>query len=332
MTIDLKHGGALDLMRAAYPNAPEPWIDLSTGINPWAYEDISVSETALSHLPNQTTYEACRNAMATALQAKPDALLLAPGSELLIRLLPDIIQPQRVAILDPTYGDHAAVWSRAGVEVIRAQEPLSCAASADIVVLTHPNNPDGRKFRADAIKQAYQTLSARGGWLIIDEAYADLTPSDSFARYGGDDGLIILRSFGKFFGLAGVRLGGLFAPEPVRNAMLGRLGVWPVSGIALEIGKRAYADRAWQAKTRAKLKTAAKQLDKLLLSEHLNIVGGTDLYRLIEAPDAHKLFDCLAKAGIYVRRFDWSEKHLRIGLPPDSAAEARLKSVLSLSR
>ncbi|MEO0548303.1 MAG: threonine-phosphate decarboxylase CobD [Pseudomonadota bacterium] len=332
MNIDLIHGGAIDAMRAAYPNAPQPWIDLSTGINPWPYEDLSVSEAALIHLPTQTSYAACRNAMATAIGANADALILAPGSELLIRLLPDIIKAQRVAILDPTYGDHAEVWTRAGAEVIRTHDPLTLAASVDAVVITHPNNPDGRTFSLDALHEARQTLAARGGWLIIDEAYADLTPSDSFTSYGGEEGLIILRSFGKFFGLAGVRLGGLLAPQAVREAFSDRLGIWPVSGMALAIGERAYADLEWQTKMRAKLKTAAQQLDDMLTSQGLKVVGGTDLYRLVEVHDAPRLFERLAKAGIYVRRFAWSHKHLRLGLPPSLEAEARLKSVLNLSK
>ncbi|MEM8617128.1 MAG: threonine-phosphate decarboxylase CobD [Pseudomonadota bacterium] len=331
MGLDLTHGGALDAMRAAYPNAPEPWIDLSTGINPWPYEDMSVSQTALTHLPTQSTYLACRNAMATAIGANPDALLLSPGSELLIRLLPDIIRPNSVAILDPTYGDHAEVWTRAGAKVIHTPDPLSLAASVDAVVITHPNNPDGRIFRANTLEKARQTLAARGGWLILDEAYADLTPFDSFAPYGGEEGLIILRSFGKFFGLAGVRLGGLFAPETVRKAFSNRLGAWPISGTALNIGARAYADSEWQAQTRDKLKAAAQQLDDMLTSQGLKVVGGTDLYRLAEGPNAHHLFEHLAEAGIYVRRFAWSRKHLRFGLPPNLEAEMRLRSALSFS-
>lgn len=328
--IDLTHGGALDAMRAAYPNAPEPWIDLSTGINPWPYENVSVSDAALTHLPTRSAYLTCRNAMAGAIGANPAALLLAPGSELLIRLLPNIIKPQTVAILEPTYGDHAEVWIRTGAKVIRAQDPLSLATSVDAVVIAHPNNPDGRTFSADAREKARQMLAVRGGWLIIDEAYADLRPDESSASYGGEDGLIVLRSFGKFFGRAGLRLGGLIAPEEVRKGFSDLLGVWPVSGSALDIGARAYQDLEWQVKTRAKLKAASERLDNLLTSQGFKVVGGTDLYRLIEAPDAHSLFERLAKAGIYVRRFAWSQKHLRIGLPPNREAEERLRLALSL--
>ncbi|MEM9988531.1 MAG: aminotransferase class I/II-fold pyridoxal phosphate-dependent enzyme, partial [Pseudomonadota bacterium] len=273
----------------------------------------------------------CKRSLASAIGASPAPLLLAPGSELLIRLLPDVIRPERVAILSPTYGDHASVWKQAGVDITETADPLSLAKSVDAVVVTHPNNPDGRLFTHEALETARHTLAAHGGWLIIDEAYADLIPEQSFAPRGGADGLIILRSFGKFFGLAGVRLGALLAPIHIRNAVAERLGVWPVSGPALETGARAYDDLAWQARARTDLAAAAARLDATLTAAGLRIVGGTSLYRFVEVDTAYGLFEQLAKAGIYVRRFDWSQHHLRIGLPASQDAEARLKATLTLS-
>ncbi|MEO1406183.1 MAG: aminotransferase class I/II-fold pyridoxal phosphate-dependent enzyme, partial [Pseudomonadota bacterium] len=152
----------------------------------------------------------------------------------------------------------------------------------------------------------------------------------SLAPLAGSDGLIILRSFGKFFGLAGVRLGALIAPASIRNAMAARLGVWPVSGAALEIGTRAYADTGWQGSTRTRLKSAAAQLDESLEVAGLAPIGGTNLFRFVETEDAHGVFGRLARAGVYVRRFDWSTKHLRIGLPATQTAMKRLEAALIL--
>ncbi|MEM6834608.1 MAG: threonine-phosphate decarboxylase CobD [Pseudomonadota bacterium] len=330
MTPDLTHGGALDIMRAAYPNAREPWIDLSTGINPWPYPHCKITAEALAHLPTRAAQQSCLEAMATAMGTAPKALLLAPGSELLIRLLPDVIKPARVAVLSPTYGDHKAVWTRAGAEVIETYDPLAHASTADAVVITHPNNPDGRLFDKHALEEARRTLAQRSGWLIVDEAYADLMPKCSLLRSGTKEALLVLRSFGKFFGLAGLRLGAMSAPEPVKEAMAERLGVWPVSGAALEIGARAYADLAWQAETRKRLHEAANRLDAILRSNGLEPVGGTALYRFVRALNAHDIFDSLARQGIYVRRFAWTDKHLRIGLPATTEAAARLQAALSL--
>ena len=329
MSVDLIHGGALDAMRADYPDAPKPWIDLSTGINPWPYSDMGVSTEAFTRLPSRAALTQCRDAMAAAFGAPPDRMVLAPGSELLIRLLPHILRLNRVAILSPTYGDHAAVWLRSGAKVVQTPEPLRHVETADAVVLCQPNNPDGRRFAPDVLEATRKTLAAKGGWLILDEAYADLTPDLSLAPRAGADGLIVLRSFGKFFGLAGVRLGALIGPPSVREAMAECLGAWPVSGAALEIGARAYADQAWQASMRARLAEAALRLDEALDALGLNVVGGTDLFRLIETPQAHAVFDRLAQQGVYGRRFEWSNRHLRLGLPATPDAQARLVAALS---
>ncbi|MEL6415468.1 MAG: threonine-phosphate decarboxylase CobD [Pseudomonadota bacterium] len=328
MTGDLQHGGAIDQMRLAFPNAPEPWVDLSTGINPWPYPNTQLTPRSLEHLPTKEMYLACRDALADSICAKPEAILLSPGSELIIRLLPDVLQARRIAILSPTYSDHASSWEAAGSEIKHARAPLDYLDWADVIVLCHPNNPDGRLFDLGALEHARRILAARGGWLIVDEAYADLVPDLSLANKGGEEGLIILRSFGKFYGLAGIRLGAVLAPLPILKVIARRLGAWPVSGAALEIGARAYADTDWQNETRRALSHAARQLDAALGSVGLSSITGTDLFRLVEMEDAHSVFYRLANAGVYVRRFDWSETHLRIGLPATSLVQERLLNAL----
>ncbi|MEM1105552.1 MAG: threonine-phosphate decarboxylase CobD [Pseudomonadota bacterium] len=329
MSRDLTHGGALDAMGAAYPQAPQPWIDLSTGINPWPYGDTAISGRALANLPTAAGQAACRRAMAAAIGAPAEALVLTPGSELAIRLLPGVIAPRRVALLRPTYGDHGAAWRRAGAALIETEDPLALAGQVDAVVLAQPNNPDGRCFEPGALEAARRALASRGGFLILDEAFADLDPGASLAGRAGADGLIILRSFGKFYGLAGLRLGAVLAPAQVRRALAARLGAWPVSGAALEIGARAYGDAAWQAATRRRLGEAASRLDEVLEQAGLALAGGTSLFRYARVARAHDRFRRLAEAGIYVRRFAWSQHHLRIGLPASAEAEARLVRALS---
>ncbi|WP_339680661.1 threonine-phosphate decarboxylase CobD [uncultured Hyphomonas sp.] len=331
MKDDLLHGGSLDRMREAFPYAPKPWVDLSTGINPWPYPVSPFPSDTLQHLPTQTAYHHCQSVMANAIGASSDTLVLAPGSELLIRLLPRIISPRRVVVLQPSYGDHAQVWRAAGREVIETHDPMSLANTADAVVLCNPNNPDGRLFDPSELKALRRELAKRGGWLIVDEAYAELTPDLSLAQYGGEPGLIVLRSFGKFFGLAGLRLGAMFAPDKILAEMTNLLGVWPVSGLALEVGAQAYADHAWQADMRNRLEEGRKRLDLILREVGFRHVQGTNLFRFVSCEDAHGVWQQLAKAGIYVRRFPWSEEHLRFGLPADEAAEARLRAALSPS-
>ena len=305
-----------------------PWTDLSTGINPWPWP---VSEThfrSLHRLPGESNLASCATAMAATFGAPRESVLVAPGSELLIRLLPTVMKPRRVAVLAPSYGDHAHVWRNAGCEVVETRDPL-VSDEADAVVICNPNNPDGRRFGKPELTEALNRLSSRGGWLIVDEAFADLEPGLSLAPMVGGGNLLVLRSIGKFFGLAGLRLGALVAPACIRQAMADRLGWWSVSAPALSIGAAAYADFCWQSETRVRLAAAARGLRDLLNQGVCRVVGGTDLFKYVETEDARKVWTHLANNGIYVRRFPWSRRNLRIGIPPDATAEERLAKALA---
>ena len=343
MSEDLQHGGALDRISARFPAAPLPWIDLSTGINPWPWPAGAVDLASIHRLPTRDAMDRCRLAMARAFASPASALTLVPGSEVAIRLLPGLLAARRVAVLSPSYGDHAATWSAAGAQLIATADPLGCideinersgksagAGSADAVVLCNPNNPDGRRFDAEVLSHARERLARRGGWLIVDEAYADLDPRQSLAALAGSPGLVILRSTGKFFGLPGLRLGAVLAPPALAAALEGRLGVWRISGPALAIGARAYADRDWHQATRARLAAARARLDAVLAAGGRRVAGGTDLFRYVELSDAQATWRKLCEHGIYTRRFDWTRSHLRLGLPGTPEAEARLESALSL--
>ena len=333
MRDEFLHGGALDIMQAKYPMAPTPWIDLSTGINPWPYLFEDISPAMIHHLPTQATYLKCRKAMANAMGTMVENVLLSAGSEILIRLLPVILSPKRVVVLSPSYGDHARVWRAAECEVIETTDPLSHASDADMIVLCNPNNPDGRLFKLSALEQVRVEMAARGGWLVVDEAYADLDPQCSLTWQSGTQpsaaGLIILRSLGKFYGLAGLRLGAMIAPSNLRDEMSQRLGVWNISGPALEVATQAYQDLPWQVETRSRLADACERLDNIFRRVGIQDITGTNLYRYIRHERAQQMWELLAHKGIYVRRFSDRPLHLRFGLPPDAASEARLYKALS---
>lgn len=329
MNIVEVHGGALDAMRRLFPDAPLPWVDLSTGINPWPWPARESHFEGLRRLPTQEDCARCTAAMAAAFGSPECAVLAAPGSELLIRLLPVVLAPRRVAVLAPSYGDHVRVWRAAGCEVVETPDPLAEADAADAVVICNPNNPDGRRFQPDEVEAAHRRLSEHGGWLVIDEAFADLEPGLSRAQQGGSDHLLVLRSIGKFYGLPGLRLGALLAPGEVLERMQAVLGVWSVSTPALAIAAAAYSDRAWQTRTRSRLAKARRRLDEMLQERQCRVVGGTDLFRYVEVADARGLWRQLARKGIYVRRFPWSSRHLRIGLPGNAGEARRLREALS---
>jgi cobalamin biosynthesis protein CobC len=332
-----RHGGDLTAAQAAFPDAPQPWIDLSTGINPWPYPVPPVPAQAWARLPGKAAEDALRRAAAAAFAVPGDDMVLAaPGTQALIQLLPRLTTGANtaeatVAVLSPTYAEHAAAWRAAGRQ---AAEVSSLAqADADIVVVVNPNNPDGRVIDTQTLLRRADAQADLGGFLIVDEAFADMTPQASVAPHVGRPGLLVLRSFGKFFGLAGARLGFLLAEPALIRRAAAMLGPWAVSGPALTAGAAAYSDTAWIAGTRANLAAAAARLDDLLIKKGYRVVGGTSLFRLIDCNngrgrDGAALFERLARAGIWSRPFINLPACVRLGLPPDDAAFARLADAL----
>lgn len=323
------HGGQIDAMAHAFHDAPLPWIDLSTGINPFPYSVPDLSADAWTRLPTASLRQACEAAMATAFGCRIDSCRAVAGTEVAIRQLPAVLGSERVAVRAPSYADHAMSWRAAGAQVVTLPDPLDAVGRVDVVVIVDPNNPDGRRWPRERIESARAELAARGGWLIIDEAYADLDPSRSMAPCAGDAGLIVLRSFGKFFGLAGVRLGAVLAPTALLAALSESLGGWDVSGPALSIGSKAYGDTHWQEDMRSRLARAAGDLSAVLQNSGLEDIGGTHLFRYVRSRDAVACWRRLAEQGIAVRRFAGDNHHLRIGLPVDERARGRLAEALN---
>ncbi|MEE3624717.1 threonine-phosphate decarboxylase CobD [Nitrospirillum sp. BR 11752] len=329
----IRHGGDLTQAARLFPDAPAPWIDLSTGINPWPYPLPTLLPSAWTALPTRGAMDALLVAAARAYGAPgPDSLVAAPGSELLIQTLPRLRPRGEVAIVGPTYGDHARAWSAGGHRVRLVPTPDGVLNTADVLVVCNPNNPDGRAWDPMALLDRAADLATRGGWLVVDEAYADLDPSRSLCGHAGRPGLILLRSFGKFFGLGGLRLGFILASAPLLDAVRTELGAWAVSGPALAVGAAALADLDWQAETRRRLAVAADALDGMVRGAGLPVVGGTALYRLLDAGDAQRLWRHLAQSGLWTRSFPEHSGHegwLRLGLPPDRDAVDRLAGALA---
>ncbi|MDJ0977277.1 MAG: threonine-phosphate decarboxylase CobD [Erythrobacter sp.] len=327
--LDLEgHGGRIDAMAAAFPDAPLPWIDLSTGINPFPYPMPPIPAEAWTRLPTARDRERCEAAMAKAFGCDRAYCRAIPGTELVIRQLPVILEKERVILRGRSYADHAESWGAARANVKAVNDPLDHLGDADVVVLVNPNNPDGTRWPPERIEEARSKLASRGGWLILDEAYADLKPALSISRLAGQKGLIVLRSFGKFFGFAGVRLGAVLGPSEILSKLADRLGGWDVSGPALSLGANAYADLKWQNATRLKLSAAREELSRLLAKAGIEEMGGTDLFRFVRASNSEAVWEALANRGIAVRRFPDDNQHLRIGLP-NSDALTRLSEALS---
>lgn len=328
-----RHGGRLIAARARYPEAPAPFIDLSTGINPTPYPLRPWSPAASARLPEPETEQALRILAASSYAAPSERnVLLAPGSQILISLLPTVLGCRRAAVLSPTYDEHEAAWRRAGAETTRVAEPAQLADHAawgSALVLCNPNNPDGRRLDAAELRRLAARCATSGAVLVVDEAFADLEPELSCAAsLLPCAGLVVLRSLGKSYGLAGLRLGFMLADHGLVRRMQALLGPWSVSGPALEAGLQALADEDWRARTTSLLQAAAGRMDRLLDASGLIPCGGTRLFRLAEAPDADALRHRLGRAGLLVRGFPHRPGWLRFGLPPDEAAWARLQQAL----
>jgi len=278
-------------------------------------------------LPDSAAHQALLEAAARRWDIPAQARVVAGnGSQALIQALPRVTPLTEVAILGPTYGEHARAWNAAGHRV-HAVATAEEAGEAGAVVVVNPNNPDGRIIAPERLLELAGRLAARGGILVVDEAFCDERPDLSLTALVRP-GLVVLRSFGKFFGLAGLRLGFAVAATEMAGRLADHLGPWPVSGPALAVGTTALADREWSTATIARLTAAAARLDAILGRAGLEIAGGTFLFRLARHDQAPAIYQRLGRAGILVRAFAFRPDILRFGLPGGTAEEQRLENAL----
>jgi cobalamin biosynthetic protein CobC len=329
----LLHGGDLSAAARLFPDAPRPFIDLSTGINPNPYPLPNMAAELFARLPDSAAVASLTQVAAQAYGAPSEAhVVAAPGTQILLPLVAALARPGRAAILAPTYSEHARAAALAGHDVTEVGE-ITALADADLAVVTNPNNPDGRLFVREDLLAVAKHLQPRGGVLVVDEAFMDVgPPAASLAAAVTRGNIVVLRSFGKFFGLAGTRLGFALAAPAMAARLSARLGPWAVSGPALLAGTKALADSAWINTTRSRLATASQRLDAMLTASALDIVGGTTLFRLLRTPDAKMLFHHLGRAGILARIFPDNAMWLRLGLPAYEPDWQRLQIAMDAFR
>lgn len=325
------HGGDLVRARQSFPQAPEPWIDLSTGINPIPYPVPLLPVESWSQLP-QADDEAKLKAVAASRYGSPDhtSIVLAPGTQALIQVLPRLIPRAEVAVVGPTYIEHAKAWQREGHSVIEVKSLQEAATSnAKSVVIVNPNNPSGRLAPTAELVASAKRVAARNGLLVVDEAFIDFLDQRQSLTPLAPPGTLILRSFGKTYGLAGLRLG-IAVAEPTIAARLNDLiGPWAVSGPALQIGSIALSDTGWLETMKSQLAASVKRLEATLVSSGFDIIGGTPLFRLASHQKAKTIAARLGAHGIHVRQFRKYANWLRFGIPHGGEAWKRLELALS---
>jgi cobalamin biosynthesis protein CobC len=327
MMID--HGGALDRAIQTYGGKPEEWLDLSTGINPISYKLPPLPPSLWARLPDERlvkeTIESAR-----VYYGVPEAAggVIGPGSQSLIQIYPTLLPSGVAEVLTPTYEEHAANLIRLGWQVEAVQDFKNLDERTSVTVAVNPNNPDGKRISISEIERVATILAKRGGFLVVDEAFSDTEEGTTSAHLAGMDGLLILKSFGKFFGLAGIRLGFAFGPETLTDRLKAMLGPWAVAGTSLEIARKAYGDAEGVVELKSRIAESRQSLSEVLRENGIKEVGGTQLFALVELPEAERVYEGLAHQHILTRRFAHSPNWLRIGLAAHEVEYWRLSKAL----
>jgi cobalamin biosynthesis protein CobC len=322
----LEHGGRLLRAVRQYGIAREDWLDLSSGIAPWPYPIPPIAPEAWARLPE--TDDGLEDAARHYYGVRQ--LLPVAGSQAAIQALPLLRPLGRVGVLTPCYAEHPHAWQRAGHQLIELEESQVEAQldQLDVLVLVNPNNPTGRLVPRERLLAWHARLAERGGWLLVDEAFMDNSPQHSVADCAERPGLIVLRSFGKFFGLAGVRLGCVVAEPSLLRRLAEWLGPWTISGPTRVLAQACFVDQAAHRAQIERCALASRRLAALLQSCGLAPSGGCDLFQYVRSTRAARLHDFLARRGILVRLFE-QPAAIRLGLPASAADEQRLAQALA---
>jgi cobalamin biosynthesis protein CobC len=330
--MQIEHGGALDRAVMMFGGERAGWLDLSTGINPEIFPLPHIGPEIWNRLPDQMLLASAVDAARDYYGAGSGAgVTAAPGTQAFIQILPELAAAGEVAILSPTYQEHEISFKRLGWIISHCAGVENIPPSAKVAVIVNPNNPDGRIVHRETLLDLAGKMHGRGGFLVVDEAFADPHPEVSMAGYAGMSGLIILKSFGKFFGLGGLRLGFALTDRDQAQQLKMRLGPWAVSGPALAIATHAFSGSRELAKYRSRLEHRRKLLMDVFADVKLPEIGGTALFSLVQFDRAGLLYDALCKQHVLTRKFADSPLWLRFGLPLDEAAAGRLHKRLVLA-
>ena len=340
------HGGDLAAASAHYGVTLEAWLDLSTGINPNGYPVPPMAPSVWHDLPyvREPLLQAARTAYAV-----PEAFTLTPtsGSQPVIMALPRLLPDYPVLLPQWGYADHRLAWQATGrhcefypsastTEQIAAIDAALARNPQQHLVIIQPNNPTGVLLPAEQLQRWAAQLTG-GARLIIDETFIDATPELSVCPVHLHPAMIVLRSVGKFFGLAGVRLGFVLAEPSWSERLQAEQGPWAVSGPAQVVGELALSDSVWQANMRAEL--ARSQQHHAQWLQPLSAFTPRPMQHLplfstlwLSTAEAHRLCDLAGAQGILLRALaaEAGLEMVRIGRLrlTDTAGQHRLQALL----
>ncbi|MBT2341810.1 MULTISPECIES: threonine-phosphate decarboxylase CobD [Pseudomonas] len=318
----LEHGGRLRNAALQYAIAEADWLDLSSGLAPWPFDVPAIPLRAWARLPE--TDDGLEQAACDYYGASQ--VLPVAGSQMAIQLLPRLRRAGKVGVLSPCYAEHAEAWRRSGYivrEVLEAEVDFFLD-NLDVLVVVNPNNPTGLSLGPERLLDWHARLAQRGGWLVVDEAFMDITPQLSLAAHTHQVGLIVLRSFGKFFGLAGVRLGFVLAERHLLKLLADQVGPWAVSGPTRVLGQACLLDTGAHTRQRQRCEAASQRLAVTLERHGFKPQGGCGLFQWLITEHAQRLHEFMARRGILLRLFVYNSS-LRFGLPADDHEFRRLE-------
>lgn len=328
MNAPIVHGGGVTAAAALYGGRPEDWLDLSTGISPFPASLPEIALRAWHRLPDEWLVRDARLAARDYYRSGDILPLPVPGTQSVIQLLPRLIGGEgRVAVLGPTYGEYERAFRSAGCTIDLLDSLDGIRDNHALVVVVNPNNPDGRIHRPEVLADLSRSMAARGAFLVIDEAFGDTVPEASVVGdVAGNPNLVVFRSFGKFFGLAGLRLGFVVAARPILDQFEGLLGPWAVSGPALSVATSLL--RSDTTAMRLAIVERSNALQAVLQAGGLHVAGGTALFSLVTHGAVDALHAHLCVHHILVRKFDYAPHWLRFGTTADQEGDKRLAAAL----
>ena len=321
--MDLVHGGNVSAAAQRFNIPVARWVDLSTGISPWSWPVPIVPQQVWQTLPYSD--DQLESAAAVYYGCDRAAILAVPGSQYALQYTPAMLRTGTVAMPQRGYAEHRAAWQRAGHRIVEYSDgaallALVMAGTVDHVLVINPNNPTAEELSAQYLQDLHQRLRGNDGWLVVDEAFADASRSVSLAALCPSPGLIVYRSVGKFFGLAGIRLGFLLAPTSVCAKMQSSMPPWSLSHPARWIGAAALRDVDWQSMQEIRLQQHAEQwLQSLREAVPRLSFSATALFATGSGSAAYceALYKAMGRRAVLLRLFEPIEGHnaLRIGLP-----------------
>lgn len=325
------HGGDVYAAARELRRGLNRLLDFSASINPLgpspaALRTISHASELLRHYPDPACWD-LRQALASFWHRSPAEFLIGNGSTELIHLLPAALQIRHLLVIGPTFSEYAAAMARSGgqVSMVMAKRPDGYrapldqvfavpkkirktgtnAVPIDAVLLCNPNSPTGYACDPAMVRKWARQAARRGLWCLVDETFAEYCEHVSILSEALPAQTIVLRSFTKFYGLPGLRVGYAVAKRKVIERIGDHQPPWSVNMLAQRAAVAALHDaRHAQLSLRFMERERAWLLKGLELLPGCSVFPSSANFILLELPAglrAAKVVQALRRQGLLIR-------------------------------